>query len=159
MNTKLTTIITSITIASLLFSVYQPGNAVTYYNGHDGSVEDNITKVKVEQYKGKQGHWTYLIKVCVDDHNIAVASVILKSDIAKKELGVNKTIKKGDCSSFGAVMKAKNGSTLGAELIERHEAIQKFYELINDDSEKTIKQQKALQKEITHYRIMLGGLV
>ena len=124
MKTKLTTIIASLTIASLLFSVYQPGNAISYY-GHDGSVDNSITKVKVEPYKGKPGYWVYLVKVCADDHNLGVAAVILKSDIAKKELGVNKSIKKGDCSHYGAVMKAKDGNTLGAELIERHEALEK----------------------------------
>ena len=157
MKTKLT-IITSLTIASLLFAVYQPGNAVTYY-GHDGSVDDYLTKTKVEPYKGKSGYWIYLVKACATDHNLGVAAVILKSDIAKKELGVNKTIKKGECSHYGAVMKAKDGNTLGAELIERHEALAKYNEILDEMSGKSIKEKKELRKELYTYRAMLGGLV
>ena len=157
MKTKLT-IIASLTIASLLFAVYQPGNAVTYY-GHDGSVDDYLTKTKVEPYKGKPGYWVYLVKACATDHNLGIAAVILKSDIAKKELGVNKTIKKGECSHYGAVMKAKDGNTLGAELIERHEALAKYNEILNDMSGKSIKEKKELRKELYSYRSMLGGLV
>lgn len=157
MKTKLT-IIASLTIASLLFAVYQPGNAATYY-GHDGSVDDYLTKTKVEPYKGKQGYWVYMVKACATDHNLGVAAVILKSDIATKELGVNKTIKKGECSHYGAVMKAKDGNTLGAELIERHEALAKYNEILNDMSGKSIKEKKELRKELYSYRTMLGGLV
>ena len=157
MKTKLT-IIASLTIASLLFAVYQPGNAVTYYN-HDGSVDKYLTKAKVEPYKGKQGYWVYLVKVCADDHNLGVAAVILKSDIAKKELGVNKTIKKGDCSHYGAVMKAKDGNTLGAELIERHEALERYNEILTELPDKSIKEKKELRKELSFYRYMLGGMV
>lgn len=157
MKTKLS-LIASLTIASLLFAVYQPGNAVTY-QGHDGSVDDSLTKVKVEPLKGRQGYWVYLVKACATDYNMAVASVTLKSDIATKELGVNKTIKKGDCVTYGAVMKAKDGNTLGAELIERHEALQKFNEALNSDASKNKSVEQKRQKEITKYRIMLGGLV
>lgn len=158
MKTKLTAIIASLTIASLLFSVYQPGNAVTYY-GHDGSVEEYLTKTKVEPYKGKQGYWVYMVKACATDYNLGVAAVILKSDIAKKELGVNKTIKKGECSHYGAVMKAKDGNTLGAELIERHEALDRYNEILSDMAGKSIKEKKDLRKELYSYRAMLGGLV
>ena len=157
MKIKLT-IIASLTIASLLFSVYQPGNAVTYY-GHDGSVDNYLTKTKVEPYKGKPGYWVYMVKACATDHNLGVAAVILKSDIAIKELGVNKSIKKGECSNYGAVMKAKDGNTLGAELIERHEALTKYNEILNDMSGKSIKEKKELRKELYSYRSMLGGLV
>ena len=157
MKIKLT-IIASLTIASLLFSVYQPGNAVTYY-GHDGSVDNYLTKTKVEPYKGKPGYWVYMVKACATDHNLGVAAVILKSDIAKKELGVNKTIKKGECSNYGAVMKAKDGNTLGAELIERHEALEKYNEILTEFPGKSIKEKKELRKELSFYRYMLGGMV
>ena len=157
MKIKLT-VIASLTIASLLFAVYQPGNAVTYY-GHDGSVDDYLTKTKVEPYKGKPGYWVYLVKACATDHNLGIAAVILKSDIAKKELVVNKSIKKGECSNYGAVMKAKDGNTLGAELIERHEALEKYNQILNDMSGKSIKEKKELRKELYSYRVILGGLV
>jgi len=158
MKTKLMSVIASAIISSLLFSVYQPGNAVSYY-GHDGSVEEYLTKIKVEPYKGKPGYWVYLVQVCATDHNLAVAAVILKSDIAQKDLGVNKSIKKGDCSVYGAVMKAKDGNTLGAELIERHEALQKFNDALNSESKMSKSEQQKRQKEITSYRMMLGGIV
>ncbi len=158
MKTKITTIIASITIASLLLSVYQPGNAVTYY-GHDGSVDNYLTKAKVEPFKGKQGYWVYIVKACADDYNLGVAAVVLKSDLATKVLGVNKSIKKGECSHYGAVMKAKNGNTLGAELIERHEALEKYNQILNDMSGKSISEKKELRKELHSYRTILGGLV
>ena len=158
MNAKLMTVITSVMVSSLLFSVYQPGNAIPYY-GHDGSVEEYLTKIKVEPYKGKQNLWVYIVQVCADDHNLGVASIVLKSDMVEKTLGVNKTIKKGDCANYGAVMKAKDGSTLGAELIERHEALQKFNEVLNSDSKLSKSTQQERQKEITKYRMMLGGMV
>ena len=157
MKTKLT-IIASLTIASLLFAVYQPGNAITYY-GHDGSVDDYLTKTKVEPFKGKQGYWVYIVKACADDYNLGVAAVILKSDLDTKVLGVNKSIKKGECSHYGAVMKAKNGNTLEAELIERHEALEKYNQILNDMSGKSIKEKKELRKELYSYRVILGGLV
>jgi hypothetical protein len=157
MKTKLT-VIASLTIASLLFAVYQPGNAVTYY-GHDSSVDDYLTKTKVESFKGKQGYWVYIVKACADDYNLGVAAVILKSDLDTKVLGVNKSIKKGECYHYGAVMKAKNGNTLGAELIERHEALEKYNQILNDMSGKSIKEKKELRKELYSYRVILGGLV
>lgn len=157
MKTKLI-IIASLTIASLLFAVYQPGNAVTYY-GHNGSVEEYITKTKVEPYKGKKDLWTYLVKVCATDHNLGIAAITLKSDMTEIVQNVNKSISKGNCSHYGAVMKAKDGSTLGAELIERHEALQKYNEVLNSDASKNKSVEQKRQKEIIHYRIMLGGLV
>ena len=56
-------------------------------------------------------------------------------------------------------MKAKDGNTLGAELIERHEALAKYNEILNDMSGKSIKEKKELRKELYSYRSMLGGLV
>ena len=158
MKTKLMIVFASVIISSLLFSVYQPGNAVSQY-GHDGSVDEHLTKIKVEPYKGKPGLWVYIVQVCATDHNLAVASVILKSDIAQKDLGVNKSITKGNCSNYGAVMKAKDGSTLGAELVERHEALQKFNDALNSESKISKSEQQKRQKEITSYRMMLGGIV
>lgn len=158
MNTKLMVIITSVIASSLLFSVYQPGNAIPYY-GHDGAVEEYLTKIKVEPYKGKQNLWVYMVKVCATEHALGVANVTLKSDIDQKVLGVNKSIVKGDCGYYGAVMKAKDGNTLGAELIERHEVLQKYNEALNMDSKLSKSAQQERQKEITSYRMMLRGMV
>ena len=63
--------------------------------------------------------WNYTVKVCANDYPMAIHSVILKSDMDKQVLGFNKTIKKGDCTYAAAVMKAKDGKTLGAELIQK----------------------------------------
>ena len=57
---KKTTITASLTIASLLFAVYQPGNAVTYY-GHDGSIDEHMTKT-VKPYAGKPNCGYILLK-------------------------------------------------------------------------------------------------
>jgi hypothetical protein len=130
MKIKLAAIITSIIAAGLLFAVYQPGDAQSYYN-HDGSVEKNMSKYKTEQLKGKKDWWYYAVKVCANEYTMGIAGVVLKSDMDKQVLGVNKNIPKGECRVYGAVMKAKDGKTLGGELIEKHEAIQRMLDLKN----------------------------
>jgi len=130
MKIKLAAIITSLVAAGLLFAVYQPGDAAPYYN-HDGSVDKNLTKYKIEQLKGKKDWWYYSVKVCANDYTMGVAGVVLKSDMDRQVLGVNKNIPKGECKEYGAVMRAKDGKTLGGELIEKHEAIQRMLDLKN----------------------------
>jgi len=130
MKLKLAAIITSVTAAGLLFAVYQPGEAQTYYN-HDGSVDKNLSKHRVEQLKGKKDWWYYSVKVCANDYTMGVAGIVLKSDIDRQVLGVNKNIPKGDCRVYGAVIKAKDSKTLGGELIEKHEAIKRMLDLKN----------------------------
>ncbi len=130
MKIKLAAIITSIMAVSLLFAVYQPSSAVPYYN-HDGSVDKNLTKHDIKQLKGKKDWWYYSVKVCANDYTMGIAGVVLKSDTDKQVLGVNKNIPKGECKVYGAVMRAKDSSTLGGDLIENHEAIQKMLELKN----------------------------
>jgi hypothetical protein len=130
MKIKLTAIITSFIAAGLIFAVYQPGDAATYTNA-DGSVEKYMSKVTTEQLKGKKDWWYYSVKVCANDYTMGIAGVVLKSDMDRQVLGVNKNIAKGDCKVYGAVMKAKDGKTLGGELIEKHEAIQRMLDLKN----------------------------
>jgi hypothetical protein len=159
MSKKLFVVSAIILSALLLFSVYQPSNAVPYY-GHDGSIDKYMEKVKVQPYKGKKDLWVYIVKACATDHSIGVAGVILKSDIDQKSLGVNKNIAKGQCSYYGAVMKAKDGNTLGAELIQKHQALEKVSSLKNSiDGDLSRKQIQSLMKEISYYRNILGGLV
>ncbi len=74
----------------------------------------------------------------------------------KVVLGVNKNIKKGDCKTYGAVMKAKNGETLGGELIEKHEAVQKMIELQKHKSKLTKSQYQIAMKEWAMYFHMTG---
>ncbi len=158
MRTKLVTIIATATIASLLFAVYQPTSAVQYY-GHDGSVDKYLTKAVVKPYSNKNGLWTYIVKACATDHTLAVGAIILKSDIGEEILGVNKNIKKGDCKSFGAVMKAKNSNTLGAEMIEKHEGLEKYQEIVKTIHQMSKSDKKNAYKELYLYRSILGGLV
>ena len=158
MNTKIMAVLASAIVSSLLFSVYQPGNAVTYY-GHDGSVDEYLEKAVVKPYANKKDMWVYIVKACATDHNLGIASITLKSDMTEIVQNVNKSISKGNCSYYGAVMKAKDGSTLGAELIERHEALQKYNEVLNSDAKLSKSAQQERQKEIIKYRIMLGGII
>ena len=154
MKRKITTIV-SLTIASLLFAAYQPGNAVTYY-GHDGSVDDNLTKIKVEPYKGKKDYWVYMVEACATDNHLAISIITLKSDIDEKVLGVNKTIKKEDCAHYGAVMKAKDSTTLGASMLERYEAIERMQEIIDGDSRHLSKTEKS---ELSRLQFVTGMYV
>jgi len=128
MKIKLAAIITSIIAAGLLFAVYQPGNAAPYTNA-DGSVEKYMSKVHTEQLKGKKDWWYYSVKVCATDYTMGIAGVVLKSDMDKQVLGVNRNIPKGECREYGAVMRAKDGKTLGGDLIEKQEAIQRMLDL------------------------------
>ena len=139
---KKTTIVASLAIASLLFAVYQPGNAVTYY-GHDGSVDEYMTKKTVKPYAGKSNLWVYTVEICATDRNLSISTVTLKSDIDEKHSSGFKTIKRGDCTVAGAVMKAKDSSTLGATMLEKHEAIQRMQELIDGDNKNMSKAEKS----------------
>lgn len=146
MKTKLTIIIISIVAASLLLTAYQPSNAVTYY-GHDGSVDKYLEKVQVKKLK-KGDFWSYIVRACATDYTLGVAQIILKSDSEQVNLGVNKNIPKGKCSAFGAVMKAKDGSTLGAELIEKHEAIDRMQSILNNMPKSSNKINSAMSELI-----------
>ena len=153
MKIKLAAIITSIVAAGLLFAVYQPGDAATYSNA-DGSVEKYMTKLQIEQLKGKKDWWYYSVRVCANDYTLGIAGVVLKSDMDKQVLGVNKNISKGTCKVFGAVMKAKDGKTLGGELIEKHEAIQKMLDLKN-----SISKSKSMNRQAAEEWGMLFNMI
>ena len=157
MDTKLFATTAIILGALLLFSMYQPGAAVPYYS-HDGSIDEQMEKTKVSPLKGKKDVWVYLVRACATDHSMGVASVILKSDIDQKNLGVNKNIPKGKCSSYGAIMKAKNPDTLGAEMIEKHEALQRMFDIQNQLPTMTKQQKSKAVSEITYYKTIIGLL-
>ena len=148
MNTRLMTIVASALISSLLFSVYQPGAAAPYYN-HDGSVDSDLVKKIVKPLKGHANYWLYSIETCATDHAMRVSLVILKSDIDEKKLGVNKIIPKGECRSYGAVMKAKDPNTLGASLLESYEAVEKMGQLLRDKASMSKEDRK-----IAHHQII-----
>ena len=148
----------SILVLTIIFSSLQTSSAQNYY-GHDGSVDEYLEKIVVKPYPSKKDYWTYIVKACAKDHSIGVAAIILKSDIDQKSLGVNKSIAKGKCSYFGSVMKAKDGKTLGAELIERQEALDAFDNAVKSIPGSSQKQIKSINKDIYFYRSILGGLV
>lgn len=109
---------------SLIASTYQPSNAATYT-----PLDSNFKYVKdriIKPLPGKSLYWHYLLKVCADDHALAITEVILKSDMETIYQGVDKIIPKGKCSHYGAVMKAKDGKTLGYKITQTHEAVEKI---------------------------------
>lgn len=116
-------------VGSLMLLPLQNGDATTYV-GHDGSVSEYLTKVNVQQYKKGSQYWIYIVEACAKDYPLAVAGIDLKSDIEKVSLGVNKIIPKGQCSYYGAVMRANNGQTLGATLILKDDAIREAQNII-----------------------------
>ncbi len=152
MKTKLA-ILASIVAAALVLSSYQSGSAVQYEPD-----DEYITKVKVEPYKGKKDLWVYTVKVCAEDKRLRVVEVILKSDMAEIREGVNKSIPKGKCSFYGAVMKAKDGSTLGAELVEDHEARDKISQLKSEIPNLSKQELKPVIQELLHYAFLLGPI-
>ena len=147
--------IASIVTVSLLLSVYQPSDAQVY-SGHDGSIDEHMTKVVVEPLRGKNGLWNYLVKICADDDRLAISSVIMKSDLEQKVLGFNKTLREGDCTYASATLKTKDSNTLGAELIERHEAIERMKELSQSISDMTAKEKQSTIKEIVQLYMSTG---
>ena len=155
MKAKLLALIASISVASLLFAATQSGDAQTYY-GHDGSLDKYLSKTEVKKLKGKGDLWAYIVKACATDRHLAIAGVILKSDIDSRILGVNKHIRMGDCSYYGAVMNAKDGKTLGADLIEKHEALDKTQQLLKDFPSMTKSQKQKAMNEYIQLQIMIG---
>lgn len=155
MKTKLLALFASIAVSSLLFAATQSGDAQTYY-GHDGSLDKYLSKTEVKKLKGKGDLWAYIVKACATDRHLAIAGVILKSDIDSRILGVNKNIRMGDCSYYGAVMNAKDGKTLGAELIEKHEAVEKSQQLLKGFSSMTKSQKQKAMTEYFQLQTMLG---
>ena len=155
MNKKITGGFASILVLTIVFASIQSTDA-QYYSGHDGSVDEYLEKVTVKPYGNKKDHWTYIVKACATTHHIGIAEVILKSDIDKKVLGVNKSIIKGTCSSYGAVMKAKDGKSLGAELVEKYEAVEKMEKILKDASSGSKNERKSLMKEFMRLYTTIG---
>lgn len=149
MKKSIIIVLISVIVTSLFLSTQQPGDAQTSSSTY-GYDDKYLTKVKVE--KLKQGSlWAYIVKACATDRHLAIASVVLKSDIDEKFLGVNKNLRKGDCTYYGAVMNAKDGKTLGADLIEKHEALEKLQK-----SYGSTKPSQNLVREIFFYKYIFG---
>ncbi|MDH3618074.1 MAG: hypothetical protein OES14_05835 [Nitrosopumilus sp.] len=80
--------------------------------------DENIEILRLEPYRLLSNHWTYIVNVCATINNLDISEVILKSDIDEQVLGVNKTIEKGNCSSFGSIMKGIDKESFSAELVK-----------------------------------------
>jgi len=145
----------SVLVFTLIFTSIQSTEAISYY-GHDGSVGEYLEKTVVKPYPGKKDTWTYVVKACATSHNIGIAGVILKSDIDQQTLGVNKSLAKGKCSFYGAVMKAKDGKTLGAELILKSQAVEKMEKILKDGPNVSDAQRKNMMKEFIRLYTMTG---
>ena len=104
----------------------------------------------VKPYPGKSGWWIYILKVCADTHNLGITEVMLSSDMETKYLGVNKSIPKNDCSTYGAVMKAKNGNALGYKITTSSEAAEKIV------AAKQGKRDSINWPEVNRYKFILG---
>lgn len=121
---KILGILAIILSVSLIASTYQPSVAAPYT-----PLDSNFKYVKeriIKPIPGKSLYWSYLLKVCADDHSLAITEIILKSDMETLYQGVNKIIPKGKCSHYGAVMKAKDSKTLGYKITQTHEAVEKL---------------------------------
>jgi hypothetical protein len=153
MNKKIIIIVLSVVAGSLILLPLQNGESQKYI-GHDGSISEYLTKIKVQQYKKNSPYWSYIVMACAENHSIAVAGVDLKSDVEKVSLGVNKIIPKGQCSVYGAVMKANDGSTLGATLITKDDAIKEAQGII--DKIPVTQQKGPLMKRLMEIYNMIG---
>jgi len=129
MNKKIIFVTLAILVGSLIIAPLQSSQAATY-TGNDGSVSKYLTKMVVKQYKPGSPYWSYIVKACATDYPLAVAAVELKSDVEKVSLGVNKIIQKGQCSYYGAVMKANDGKTLGATMILKSDAAEEIQSIL-----------------------------
>lgn len=140
---------------SLVLATLPSGSAISY-TGHDGSVDEYITKKKVEPYKGRPGYWVYFVEVCAENLPMKPAAVILKSDMSSLKMTGITLMKPYTCQTFGSVMKAKNPDSLGAELIEQHEAIQHMKMLIAEKKGMSKSDHKQAMHEIMQYYQMVG---
>jgi len=140
MNKKIIFFTLSALVCSLILVPLHYSEAQTY-TGNDGSVSKYMTKLVVKQYKKGSPYWSYIVKVCATDYPLAVAAVDLKSDVEKVSLGVNAIIPKGQCSYYGAVMKANDGKTLGATMILKSDAAAEIQNILTKLPTSTQKDQ------------------
>lgn len=140
-------ILAMILSVALLSSVYHPTDAATYQ-----PLDSNYKYLKYRSatpLPGHNGWWNYMLVICATDYSIPITEVVLQSDIQTVYLGVNKVIPKGDCSYYGAVMRASDGKTLGYKVTETPEAVDKLLALKSGKS-------GISAQEINRYRFILG---
>lgn len=140
-------------IVLLAMSVMIAGTVVPSGAAINYDKQENFKYVKekiVKPYPGKSGWWIYHLWVCADNYNLGIAEVVLSSDTETLYQGVNKAIVKGDCSTYGAVMKAKNPATLGYKITTISEAADKII------ASKQGKLSGTNWSEIGRYKFILG---
>lgn len=134
-------------VSVIAASTWLHASAITYEKQTDFQyVKERIVK----PYPGKSGWWVYHLWVCASDYNLGIAEVVLSSDTEVLYQGVNKAISKGDCSTYGAVMKAKNPFTLGYKITTISEATEKIV------ASKQGKLSGSSWSEIGRYKFILG---
>ena len=146
-----------ILVLTIIMSPIQTIDAISY-TGHDGSVSKDLEKTLVKPYGNKKDYWSYIVMVCPATHSIAIAEVILKSDTEQVVLGANKIVKQGECSHYGAVMKAKDANTLGAQLVTKGEAIEKMIQILKDNKNTSGMQRDNMMAEFMRLYIVTGFL-
>ena len=155
MNHKLMSIIVSTLVSSLLLSSYQPGTAAPYYN-HDGSVDEGLEKILIKKLQRDENNYWYRVQVCAENNPIKITQMVFKSDIDKVAQGINKIVPKGECKSYGATMKANDPNTLGAEMIEMHEAVEKMQQLLKEMPTMVKKDRKVAHHQFIELFVATG---
>ena len=157
MKKQIIGVFASVLVMTIVMSSMQTIDAISY-TGHDGSLSKDLQKTLVKPYGNKKDYWSYIVMLCPTTHNMAVAEVILKSDSDKVVLGVNKVVRQGECSHYGAVMKAKDGKTLGAELVTKGEAVEKMIQILKDSQNMSSIQRDNMMSEFIRLYIVTGFL-
>lgn len=134
-------------VSIITASTWMHANAVTYEKQADFQY---VKEKTVKPYPGKNGWWAYHLRVCASDYHLGIAEVVLSSDTDRLYQGVNKAILKGDCTTYGAVMKAKNPATLGYKITTISEAAEKIV------TSKQGKMSNSSWSEIGRYKFILG---
>lgn len=104
----------------------------------------------IKPYPGKNGLWIHYLHVCASDYSLGIAEVVVSSDTETLYQGVNKAIPKGECSFYGAVMKAKNGNSFSYKITTMSEAAEKIV------ASKQGKLDGTSWSEIGRYKFILG---
>ena len=126
--------------------------AAVSYIGHDGSVDKYMTKKIIKQYD-RPNQWLYYVEICATDKHLKISTVTLKSNIDEAFFSGFKTLRQGDCTPVGSVMKANDINTLGGTMMEKHEAVQRMQELIEGDNK---NMSKAERSELSRLQSITG---
>ena len=118
MKDKIIIGLVSVLVVTITFLSVQPTQG---QNNHEliVSSNDDFELVSLKPYGSENNHWSNIVKVCASSESLDIDKIVLKSDKDENVLDVNKTIEKGECSSFGSIMKGIEGKSFSAKIIER----------------------------------------